>query len=187
MDTYTLAGRDGDVFLICSDGLTGDDLGRRGRRRSCAPPASLDEAAEALVRAANQSGGKDNITVDPVPPRARARRATSRRRPSDAGRSGATRTRSPADISAADVRRRGRRRLAALGDAPPDATVVRPPRPARTAAPARRRSRPRRRRRGAAPCCESRVALLLVRGGGRPASTRSAGRSTSSGPTTPAS
>ena len=62
VDTYTLAGRDGDVFLICSDGLTSmvsdDELGSILRSA-----ASLDEAAESLVRAANQSGGKDNITV----------------------------------------------------------------------------------------------------------------------------
>jgi PPM family protein phosphatase len=62
VDTYTLAGREGDVFLICSDGLTSmisDDEVTSILRSA----ASLDEAAEALVRAANQSGGKDNITV----------------------------------------------------------------------------------------------------------------------------
>jgi hypothetical protein len=62
VDTYTLAGRDGDVFLICSDGLTSmisdDELASILRSSD-----SLDEAAESLVRAANQSGGKDNITV----------------------------------------------------------------------------------------------------------------------------
>jgi len=62
VDTYTVGGRDGDLFLICSDGLTSmiaDDevatLLRAG--------GTLEETAEALVRAANQSGGKDNITV----------------------------------------------------------------------------------------------------------------------------
>jgi PPM family protein phosphatase len=62
VDTYTLAGREGDVFLICSDGLTSmiSDDEMTSILRS-AP--SLDDAAEALVRAANQSGGKDNITV----------------------------------------------------------------------------------------------------------------------------
>jgi protein phosphatase len=62
VDTYTLAGREGDVFLICSDGLTSmisDDEVTSILRSA----ASLDEAAEALIRAANQSGGKDNITV----------------------------------------------------------------------------------------------------------------------------
>ena len=62
VDTYTLAGRDGDLFLICSDGLTSmisdDELGSILRSSD-----GLDEAAESLVRAANQSGGKDNITV----------------------------------------------------------------------------------------------------------------------------
>ena len=62
VDTYTLAGRDGDVFLICSDGLTSmisdDEVGSILRSAS-----TLDGAADALVRAANQSGGKDNITV----------------------------------------------------------------------------------------------------------------------------
>ena len=62
VDTYTLAGREGDVFLICSDGLTSmisdDEVGSILRSA-----ASLDEAAGALVLAANQSGGKDNITV----------------------------------------------------------------------------------------------------------------------------
>jgi PPM family protein phosphatase len=62
VDTYTLAGRESDVFLICSDGLTSmiSDEEVASIIRSS---ASLDEAASALVRAANQSGGKDNITV----------------------------------------------------------------------------------------------------------------------------
>ena len=62
VDTYTLAGRDGDLFLICSDGLTSmiSDEEVASILRSA---SSLDEAANALVRAANQSGGKDNITV----------------------------------------------------------------------------------------------------------------------------
>jgi protein phosphatase len=62
VDTYTLATRDGDVFLICSDGLTSmisdDEVAAIMRSAS-----SLDEAAGELVLAANQSGGKDNITV----------------------------------------------------------------------------------------------------------------------------
>jgi len=62
VDTYTLAGRDRDLFLICSDGLTSmisdDELGSILRSSD-----SLEETAESLVRAANQSGGKDNITV----------------------------------------------------------------------------------------------------------------------------
>jgi len=62
VDTYTVSGRPDDVFLICSDGLTSmisdDEVGSILRTSG-----SLEDTAEALVRAANQSGGKDNITV----------------------------------------------------------------------------------------------------------------------------
>src|SRR5680860_1014963 len=62
VDAHTHAARPGDVYLICSDGLTGmisDDEVRSLLRGS----GDLPSAADALVRAANQSGGKDNITV----------------------------------------------------------------------------------------------------------------------------
>ena len=62
VDTYTLSGREGDLFLLCSDGLTSmisDDEVAAILRTS----ATLDAAADALITAANQSGGKDNITV----------------------------------------------------------------------------------------------------------------------------
>jgi PPM family protein phosphatase len=62
VDTHTHPARSGDVYVLCSDGLTGmiSDADLAAIVRS-AP--TLDEAAAALVRAANQSGGKDNITV----------------------------------------------------------------------------------------------------------------------------
>ena len=62
VDTYTLSGRPGDLFLLCSDGLTSmisDDEVAAVLRTS----GTLDDAADALIKAANQSGGKDNITV----------------------------------------------------------------------------------------------------------------------------
>ena len=62
VDTYTLAGRDGDLFLICSDGLT-SMISDEEVTSILHSADSLDAAADALVRAANQSGGKDNITV----------------------------------------------------------------------------------------------------------------------------
>ena len=62
VDAHTHRARDGDVFLLCSDGLTGmvadDEMAAILRSAE-----GLEDAAEALVRAANQSGGKDNITV----------------------------------------------------------------------------------------------------------------------------
>jgi protein phosphatase len=63
VDTFSVATRPGDLFLLCSDGLTSmlDDetiLHEVERNRS-----DLHAAAKALVRAANKSGGDDNITV----------------------------------------------------------------------------------------------------------------------------
>jgi protein phosphatase len=62
VDTYTVPARDGDVFLLASDGLTGmvsdDELAG-----ILAKAPSLEDAAASLVRAANQNGGRDNITV----------------------------------------------------------------------------------------------------------------------------
>lgn len=63
IDTFAVEGRPGDVYLLCSDGLSSmvEDAtiltvveGRRG---------DLDVAARELLRAANRSGGEDNITV----------------------------------------------------------------------------------------------------------------------------
>ena len=62
VERMTYPARSGDVYLICSDGLTTmvpeDDVAAVLRRRS-----SLRQAAEELVQAANQAGGRDNITV----------------------------------------------------------------------------------------------------------------------------
>jgi serine/threonine protein phosphatase PrpC len=62
VDTYTIDGKEGDVYLLCSDGLTGmisdDEVSSIIRSAD-----DLAGAAEELIRAANQSGGKDNITA----------------------------------------------------------------------------------------------------------------------------
>jgi protein phosphatase len=62
VDTYTVTGRPGDLFLLCSDGLTGmisdDEVAAILRGHE-----DLREAAATLIRAANTSGGKDNITA----------------------------------------------------------------------------------------------------------------------------
>jgi protein phosphatase len=60
---FTVSAAAGDVFLLCSDGLTvmvGDDdiLDVVERNRD-----DLDRATKALVSAANRGGGEDNITV----------------------------------------------------------------------------------------------------------------------------
>ena len=59
----------GDVYLLCSDGLVGmledEDIARILRERLGEPPDPqvLETAGRALVDAANEAGGKDNITV----------------------------------------------------------------------------------------------------------------------------
>jgi serine/threonine protein phosphatase PrpC len=62
VDTLSIRGRDGDVFLVCSDGLTSMvPEARVGEILQQA--ATLSAAASALVQAANDAGGRDNITV----------------------------------------------------------------------------------------------------------------------------
>ncbi len=62
VDAHTHTARAGDVYVLCSDGLTGmiSDADIEAVLRGA---DSLEDAAKALVKAANQSGGKDNITV----------------------------------------------------------------------------------------------------------------------------
>jgi serine/threonine protein phosphatase PrpC len=63
VDAFTVETQPGDVFLLCSDGLTtmiSDDEILAVLRDS---PGDLDAAARRLVEAANSSGGEDNITV----------------------------------------------------------------------------------------------------------------------------
>ena len=134
VDTYTVTGRDSDLFLLCSDGLTSmisdDEIGSILRSAD-----SLDAAADALVRAANQSGGKDNITV-----------VMFRVGPTGDGLPGEDET-IAGQVSAAEVQAAAaldeptepHPGPAALAGAAPDATVVAPPQ--RTGG----RERPRRR------------------------------------------
>jgi protein phosphatase len=62
VDTYTHAGRDGDVYLLNSDGLTGM-INEERVAEILGDRESLEDAAEKLIAAANENGGKDNITV----------------------------------------------------------------------------------------------------------------------------
>ena len=63
VDTFSVETRPGDLFLICSDGLTSmvdDDM---IMTEVASNRDDLRSAAKALVRAANNGGGEDNITV----------------------------------------------------------------------------------------------------------------------------
>jgi PPM family protein phosphatase len=63
VDTFAIEPAEGDLFLICSDGLTdmvddGTIIDAIEQNRG-----DLDKAAKALVGAANRVGGEDNITI----------------------------------------------------------------------------------------------------------------------------
>jgi serine/threonine protein phosphatase PrpC len=63
VDGFTIEAEDGDIFLICSDGLSDmvedeEILELVHRHRD-----DLDKAVRALVAAANKGGGEDNITA----------------------------------------------------------------------------------------------------------------------------
>jgi PPM family protein phosphatase len=62
IDTRSYRARDGDVYLLCSDGLTTmvpDTL----LAEILLAHRQLRDAGEALIAAANEAGGRDNITV----------------------------------------------------------------------------------------------------------------------------
>jgi serine/threonine protein phosphatase PrpC len=63
VDTFFVEPQAGDVFLLCSDGLTTMVDGPAMLALIEAHRADLDRAAQALVEAANAAGGEDNITV----------------------------------------------------------------------------------------------------------------------------
>ncbi|HLX21573.1 MAG TPA: Stp1/IreP family PP2C-type Ser/Thr phosphatase [Gaiellaceae bacterium] len=63
VDSFTVDAQDGDVFLICSDGLTDmvddDEILETVKRYG----SDLDKVTKQLVNEANKGGGEDNITV----------------------------------------------------------------------------------------------------------------------------
>ncbi len=62
VDVQVYQARAGDVFMVCSDGLT--SMVPEARVREILTAAgSLDEAGRDLIAAANDAGGRDNITV----------------------------------------------------------------------------------------------------------------------------
>jgi protein phosphatase len=62
LDVHTHQARSGDLYLLCSDGLT--SMVRQDRMREIVTASdSLTRAAERLVAEANEAVGRDNITV----------------------------------------------------------------------------------------------------------------------------
>jgi PPM family protein phosphatase len=63
VETVTIEAEPGDLYLICSDGLTDIVRDTQIVELILAAERSPDAAAESLVDAANRNGGIDNITV----------------------------------------------------------------------------------------------------------------------------
>jgi PPM family protein phosphatase len=61
-DTFVVDAAPGDLFLLCSDGLT-NMLDDTALHALLAHDVPLDQQARELVAAANEQGGRDNITV----------------------------------------------------------------------------------------------------------------------------
>ncbi|MBN8869889.1 MAG: Stp1/IreP family PP2C-type Ser/Thr phosphatase [Solirubrobacterales bacterium] len=84
-DLATIPSEPGDIFLLCSDGLT-TMIGDEKIRDILMGATSLDAAARTLVDEANRAGGRDNITVivfqveDPANPLPRGEHPTMVRR-----------------------------------------------------------------------------------------------------------
>ncbi len=62
IDLHTHRAQAGDVLLLCSDGLTGM-IGEDEVAEILSGAGGLGDAGRALVQAANEAGGRDNITV----------------------------------------------------------------------------------------------------------------------------
>jgi protein phosphatase len=62
VDTRSFQARDGDVYLLCSDGLT-TMISEEQVAAVLLAHTRLHDAGEALIAAANEAGGRDNITV----------------------------------------------------------------------------------------------------------------------------
>ena len=119
VDTRSWRGIAGDVFLLCSDGLT--SMVPEARVAEIVRAAqTLPDAGHALIDAANQAGGRDNITVVLF----RLEEVSTDHDPADEHpTSGGATTR----VSTADVR-------AAVAGAPPPAAAAAPAPPAAGAA-----------------------------------------------------
>ncbi len=135
VDTFTIEAEPGDVYLICSDGLTDMVSPREIQALLVERLGDLDAAARALVDAANERGGEDNITVVLFQI---ARRARRRR---DGGEAGGGRGRSPSPRQTTRTRSPGSSRFL------PSTRPSFRPLPSRSTLPSRRRSSPSLRRR----------------------------------------
>ena len=63
VDAFSVESQPGDIFLLCSDGLSSMVDGRAIEEIVARHRSDLAAAAKALIQAANRGGGEDNITA----------------------------------------------------------------------------------------------------------------------------
>src|SRR4051795_5992663 len=63
VDVFECPAKAGDLFMVCSDGLTSMVLEPKLKPLLVDSHGPLDELGRSLIAAANQAGGRDNITV----------------------------------------------------------------------------------------------------------------------------
>lgn len=137
VDTHSWRGADGDVYLLCSDGLTSMVSEERVAAILRDAP-TLRDAGRALIAAANDAGGRDNITVLLFRLEEVGEEDPAVDQPTTAGRTA---------LRTADVRAAAARASAATqSDARPAPATARPPRlrpsaPSPAPAPGPRRGR----------------------------------------------
>src|SRR5262249_29843927 len=63
VDSFSVEAKPGDLFMLCSDGLSSMVDDARIPELIEEPPVDVASAARALIDEANRNGGEDNITV----------------------------------------------------------------------------------------------------------------------------
>ena len=136
VDTFSVPARDGDIFVLCSDGLSGMVRDEQ-MEEILASGEPLESVARALIDAANENGGRDNITV--ILFRLEEAGAGTAARAEDATIAGQERAPSTEEIEAA--RTTASRASPAPAAAPPAPAASSRPRPAPPQRGRRRRGR----------------------------------------------
>lgn len=168
VDTYSFPAQAGDLYLLCSDGLT-SMVGESVIAELLRAHPEIDRAGQALIDEANQRGGRDNITVvlfrlgdvegttgSPAGPA-----TTEHDQPTRMDLEGPT----PEQVAAATA---GAAPTATTAEARPPAPVPRrtAPLPPRSGAHTPVSPKRRRRVRGLGPALATLVAIALVAAGG---------------------
>lgn len=147
IDTEVYPAFEGDIFLLCSDGLT-DMVPQAALPAILGRSGSLADAGRRLISAANEAGGRDNITVvlfrlEAVHPAGGRGALDASEQPTEVGEEALSTDDVAAAVRAAEAEEERRGGPVAVAEAAPDPA----PRGPRTTSTTRAEPPPRRRRR----------------------------------------